>query len=257
MGILETIIAERRKEIEQMKAERPLRTLEARFPAGPRYSFQGALSYHGVNIIAEIKQKSPSKGLLTDAFDPVVQAAQYRSAGAAALSVLTEEAHFGGRHEYIELAKRTAQLPTLCKDFIIDPYQISYARYMNADAILLIVRILTRDALVNYLRVSEELGMDSLVEAHNAEEIKIAVDAGAAAIGINSRDLSSFEVDIDGVGGLASLIPDGISKVAESGITCAEDIRKLRSAGFSAFLVGEVLMRSSAPAKLLEELRSV
>ncbi len=256
MGILETIVAERRKVIEQMKAVQPLSTLEGHFPAGPRYSFKGGLSGSGVNIIAEIKQKSPSKGLLTDTFDPVVQAAQYRSGGAAALSVLTEEAHFGGRHEYIELAKRTAQLPTLCKDFIIDPYQISYARYMNADAILLIVRLLTRDALVQYLRLSEELGMDTLVEAHTAEEIKVAVDAGAAAIGINSRDLSSFDVNINVASELASLIPNGISKVAESGITSADDIRKLRSAGFSAFLVGEALIRSSAPAKLLEELRS-
>lgn len=252
--ILEQIAQSKRVEVERLKLERPLASLHLDAPH-ERYSFQDALSSSlPVKIIAELKKASPSKGVLMEEFDPEELAAQYRRGGAIALSVLTEQHYFKGRMEYLQIAKQASRLPVLCKDFIIDQYQIHLAAHYCADAILLIVRLLTRNSLEEFQSIAKGLGLACLVEVHSEDELELALEAGSQIIGVNSRDLTTFTVDLSIAERLGKLIPDSVIKVAESGVSTREDINRLGQAGYSCFLVGEALVRHPQPATLLQEL---
>lgn len=254
--ILTEILRTKRTEVEALKVAHPLQELRREPIPLPRILFKDAISRTGtINIIAELKQRSPSKGPFVPSLNPGHWATRYQQGGAAALSVLTDEAYFGGRLEYLAAAKRAASLPVLCKDFVIDIYQIHYARFMGADAVLLIVRALSPEQLKNALAVCGDLGLDALVEAHDENEIDIALTAGAAIIGINSRDLKDFSVSLDRAIELGRRIPAKIVSVAESGIATIADIKRLQQSGYRAFLVGEALMTAPDPVGRLRALR--
>lgn len=253
-AILEQIAADKRLEIAEMKIQRPIETLT---PSGPesRHSFKAALSSDArIKVIAELKKASPSKGVLIEEFDPEDLAARYRRGGAVALSVLTEQKYFQGRLEYMEIAGQTARLPILCKDFVVDPYQFPLAAHHGADAILLIARLLTRQTLTQFIGLARECGLDALVEVHSEGELEIALESSAEIIGVNSRNLQTFEVDLVIAEKLAKLIPADKIKVAESGISSKEDIKRLSDAGYDCFLIGEALLKHANPAGFLEEL---
>ncbi|MBU8933165.1 MAG: indole-3-glycerol phosphate synthase TrpC [candidate division Zixibacteria bacterium] len=254
--ILQQIVRDKRLEVDELQGALPLERLQTQISPRSERPFHDALSQTGtINIIAELKQGSPSKGLLVDSFNPALWARQYRDGGAAALSVLTDQKYFYGRPEYMGMAKREANLPILCKDFVINRYQIYYARYMQADAILLIVRLLTPKLLVEYLNVADTVGLDCLVETHNAEEVNKAVDCGANIIGVNNRNLHDFSISLETSEKLARLIPEDVIKVTESGIATKEDVSRLKEVGFNCFLIGGALMTASDPVAHLRSLR--
>lgn len=209
-------------------------------------------------VIAEIKKASPSRGLIREDFDVSWLAQRYQEGGAAALSVLTDEPHFQGSLRDLQLASNAVKLPCLRKDFIIDEYQIVEARAHCADAILLIAAALTSDELKRFSAAAQEHALDVFVEVHTASELEQALDAlgekGADAIGVNNRDLKTFEVRMETSVELASRIPPSLIRVAESGISTSEDIHRLRTAGFDAFLIGGSLMRQPDPGVALAAL---
>jgi len=219
-----------------------------------RRDFAGALLGTAPAIIAEIKKASPSKGLLLADFDPPRIAEAYRAGGAAALSVLTDAQHFQGSLADLESARAVVGLPVLRKDFTIDRAQIVEAAAAGADAILLIAAILTERELRDFRETAETYKMTALVEVHDGEQLSAAISSGASVIGVNNRDLRTFEVSLDTSLKLADRMPDRVTKVAESGIHSAADIHRLRHAGFHAFLVGEHLLRSGNPAQALQAL---
>lgn len=202
-------------------------------------------------VIAEIKKASPSRGLIRADFRPAELARSLASAGAAALSVLTDAEFFSGSLADLEAASGNVSIPCLRKDFLLDPFQVLEARAAGADAVLLIVAALTDDQLAHLHALARELELDVLVEAHDATEIQRAIDIGAEIIGVNSRDLRSFVVSTDRLLELCDLLPNEVLRVAESGIRTAEDIDHLRAGGYDAFLVGEALMRQPEPAAAL------
>jgi len=256
MDILSLIALDTKLDVEQRKVVRPLESLKRTVLRKSGRSFREALARKGsVNIIAEIKKASPSKGTFREDFDCGRLAEQYREGGAAAISVVTERKHFLGSFENLDKAKEISQLPVLCKDFILDEYQIYEARAHCADAILLIAALLSTDRLRKMRETAVSLGMDSLVEIHDAEELKSALASGADIIGVNSRNLKDFSVSLDLAISLGREIPNGVVRVAESGINSPGDINALGSAGYNAFLIGESLIRSGNPAALLRELR--
>ena len=218
--------------------------------------FRAALESHTPAIIAEIKKASPSKGLLTHDFDPVRNACAYQSGGAAALSVLTDGPFFQGSLADLQGARAAVALPVLRKDFTIDPVQILEAAAHGADAILLIAAILTTQQLREYRELAALQRMAALVEVHDRDELRAAIDSGAEIIGVNNRNLATFELTLETSLSLAELMPDGALTVSESGIHTPEDIALLRDAGYRAFLVGEQLMRSGDPAAELQALVS-
>lgn len=209
-------------------------------------------------IIAEIKKASPSKGLIRESFDVKWLAKRYRDGGATALSVLTDETYFQGSLTNLETASATVNLPCLRKDFTVDEYQIAEARAHSADAILLITAALTGTELKRFSTLAHEYGLDVLVEVHTASELdqvlELLGEAGADAIGVNNRNLKSFEVRMETSFELIDRIPQSVVRVAESGISTSEDIDRLRSAGFDAFLIGESLMRQPDPGAALSAL---
>ena len=214
--------------------------------------FKDALSREGVNIIAEFKRASPSLGDIDVAADPVAKAKIYEAGGAAAMSVLCDAARFKGSVEDLRrVAASGAKIPLLAKDFISGKERLREVKEAGASAALLIVRYLDDDKLSELLAEARGLGLDALVETHSEEEIKRAVAVGADIIGVNCRDLSNFTVDVSISERLLKAIPDGIVKVAESGIKTNADIARLRAAGANAFLIGTALMKSQDPAKLL------
>ena len=221
-----------------------------------RRNFAAALQSAPVAVIAEIKKASPSKGVLAGEFDPASFAQAYQRGGAAALSVLTDREHFQGSLEHLAQARAATALPVLRKDFTIDEYQIVEAAAHGADAILLIAAVLDSDRLRLLRYRAEQYGLSVLVEVHDEDELAQALDSGAGIIGVNNRDLRTFQVDLATSLRLAPRIPAGIVKVAESGIHSAADIVTLRQAGFQAFLVGEHLMRSAHPEHALRDLLS-
>jgi indole-3-glycerol phosphate synthase len=260
-NILDRIAAHKRLEVEQLKFDLPFdrlrRSLERAPGAGHR--FKGALTGEKpVRIIAELKQGSPSKGLIRRDFDVAATARAYRDGGAVALSVLTDRKYFYGGFDNLRQAGEAApDLPCLCKDFVLDPYQLYYARHRGAAAVLLIVKLLTPQKLTEMMGYARELGMDCLVEVHDEGEGRIAVDAGAEIVGVNSRDLRNFDVDLSTAERVAGVLSGEVVKVAESGISTAADIARLRQAGYECFLIGEALMRSDQPEKLLRELQAL
>jgi indole-3-glycerol phosphate synthase len=209
-----------------------------------------------VNIIAEIKRASPSKGMICADLDPVKMARAYEQGGAAALSVLTDGVGFKGDLADLKAAKKAAALPVLRKDFMISAYQLYESRVQGADAILLIVRILDPGQLKDYLALCRELQMDALVEVHSEKEIEIAAGAGAGLVGINNRNLRSFKTDLKTAAGLVEMLAPGQVAVAESGIKTPQDIQNLRQAGIWNFLIGESLVRAENPVIFLKELQA-
>jgi indole-3-glycerol phosphate synthase len=215
--------------------------------------FETALRVPGVAFICEVKKASPSKGLIAADFPYVAIAREYEAAGAAAISVLTEPDFFQGDKRYLGEIARAVDLPVLRKDFIVDPYQLHQARVLGAAAVLLITSLLG-DHLADYLIVAHKLGLAGLVEVHDEAETKLAVDAGARIIGVNHRDLRTFDVDLSLSERLRRLIPEDTVMVAESGIKTADDVRRLADLGVAAVLVGETLMRASDKAAALRAL---
>jgi indole-3-glycerol phosphate synthase len=220
-------------------------------------SFKQALSSPGLSFICEVKKASPSKGIIAEDFPWLEIAKDYEEGGAAAISVLTEPEFFLGSDQYLrEIAANTA-IPVLRKDFIVDPYQIYEAKLWGAKAVLLICALLERDTLSSYIKIADDLALDCLVEIHSEEEAHEALDAGSRIIGINNRDLVTFNVDTALASRLLKLIPDGVLSVAESGIKSADDVRELKDTGVDAVLIGESLMRSKDKKRFLGELLSV
>ncbi len=221
-----------------------------------RRDFSRALVGRQPAVIAEIKRASPSQGLLAPEFNPPALARAYEQGGAAALSVLTDEKHFQGNLSDLESARSAVALPSLRKDFTIHPYHVHQAAAHGADAILLIAAILSEREMRDFRELAEHYGMSALVEVHDEEELKPAIASGARIIGVNNRDLRTFHVDLAVSLRLADKIPNGVIRVAESGIHTPADVRQLRAAGYNSFLVGERLMRSGDPARALQTLLS-
>lgn len=242
--ILTRIVETKRIEVEEAKRARPLSGLiKESGKISLVSSFRKNISRpHHVNLIAEIKKASPSKGVIREDFNPGKIAGIYQACGARAISVLTDEKFFQGKLEYLKIVKECSSLPILRKDFIIDEYQIYESLVAGADAILLICDILSAEELKKFHALSLSLGMDVLVEAHNEEDVKKAAAAGASVIGINNRDLHTFKVDITVTERLVKQIPPHRTIVSESGIRTHEDIMFLKSLGVNAALIGETFM---------------
>lgn len=205
-----------------------------------------------VRIIAEVKRASPSRGALADIPDPAALAVSYETGGASAISVLTEGRRFGGSLADLEAVREAVTVPVLRKDFIAEPYQIFEARASGADIVLLIVAALDQATLANLFDLTRQLGMTALVETHNADEVSRALDIGAGLVGVNARDLSTFELDQDLFGSLAGQIPSGVIRVAESAVKSAADVAHYREAGADVVLVGEALVTGD-PVRTLAE----
>ncbi len=221
-------------------------------------SFRAALTRDpGLAVIAEIKRRSPSKGDLNVGLDPVALARTYETGGAACLSVLTDESFFGGSPNDLQFARAGTRLPVLRKDFTVSIRDVCDARLMSADCMLLIAAALSPEELLEFHLLADEVGMDVLVEIHDERELDSALNAGARIIGVNQRDLVTFEVDHERALRMAGLIPDGVVKVAESGVRGAADARSLGAAGYNAILVGETLVTASDPAHVIRDLRGV
>ncbi|MBI5866650.1 MAG: indole-3-glycerol phosphate synthase TrpC [Planctomycetes bacterium] len=253
MNILRTIVEAKKREVAERSRKRSLTALRAS-PAPPLRSFSAALRTPGISAIAEIKRRSPSRGVLRENIDPAAIARQYERAGAAALSVLTDCDFFGGSDEDLRSARSATSIPVLRKDFIVDSYQIHESRQLGADAILLIVRILDDAQLRDFHALATELGLAVLVETHDATEAERALAAGAQIIGVNARDLDTFEVSLERVFRVKQRISPGCVTVAESGIRDPADVQRLNDAGFDAILVGETLLRSPDPGAKLAAL---
>lgn len=216
----------------------------------------GLRTGNGVSVIAEVKRASPSKGPLAPDLDPAALASAYERGGAAAVSVLTDSEFFSGSREDLRQARAAVELPVLRKDFTVTSADVLDARIMGADAVLLIAAALSSSELAEFLAVAKSVGFEALVEVHDEDEAGLALEAGATLVGINQRDLVTFEVDTRRAVRVASVLPPGVVRVAESGITSAEDVQPLSEAGFDAILVGESLVRSSDPEAAVRALRS-
>jgi indole-3-glycerol phosphate synthase len=260
MDFLTEIMALKRARLEEAKRERPAAELRARAEEVRRDSQEHALrralkNRESVNVIAEFKRASPSKGVIRADADPALIAREYEANGAAALSVLTEEDRFRGSLDDLMAARAAAKIPVLRKDFIFDEYQLYESAAAGADALLLIVAALDDDTLRRLRRVAEDkLRMDALVEVHTRAELRRAEAAGAALVGVNNRDLHSFKVSLDVLIELAQAAAPDTTLVAESGLTSVADLRRLGALGYNAFLVGDSLMRSASPGQALRQL---
>jgi len=251
---LDRIVAEHRsaalsdrRSVEQLLAE-AMSVPETR-------GFRSRLTEPGLSVIAEIKRRSPSKGELFADLDPSLLAAEYEEGGAACISVLTDETNFGGSSEDLTAARAAVKLPVLRKDFTVHERDVLDARLMGADAVLLIVAALSVEELRRFHALSRDLGLDALVETHSEAELEIALSVGADLVGVNQRNLTTFEVDHDRAARMAVLIPDGVVAVAESGVRDPTDAATLRDAGYAAILVGETLVTSGDASAAVAALR--
>ena len=253
--MLDKIVARKRVDVEQRKRSMPLSSLKERIAQreAPR-DFALALEGTHTRLIAEVKQASPSRGVLCSDFHPVELARKYAEGGAAAISVLTEVNYFQGSLDHLTAIREEVPLPLLRKDFIFDPYQVYESRAYGADALLLIAAILEQEQLEELLSLSHRLGMKCLVETHNQGEVERAVSSQAEIIGINNRDLTSFTIDLDTTRRLLPLIPQGRIVVSESGITSRSDVERLRGWGVNAVLVGEALVTADDITNKMREL---
>ena len=253
--ILDEICAYKRDEVDARRIAVPLKEVTERIGrVRAARDFRSALRQPGISLIAEVKRASPSKGPLLDGVEPVELAGLYEQAGARAISVLTDERFFNGTLDDLTSVSQNVAVPCLRKDFVIDAYQIYEARAAQADAVLLIVRVLSDAQLVEYLALAAELGMAALVETHDAAEIDRALAAGAHIVGINNRDLATFNVDIKTTLELKRRVPGGHVLVSESGIHTREHIQRLEDGGVDAILVGEALVTSSNIRAKIQEL---
>ncbi|MGH2087496.1 indole-3-glycerol phosphate synthase TrpC [Aerococcus urinaeequi] len=257
MSILDEIVIAREKRVAEDKLKTPLADLVANLPDRhlPAFAFEEALKEPDMSFICEVKKASPSKGLIAEDFPYVDIAKDYQAAGATALSVLTEEDYFKGANQYLKEISQAVAIPILRKDFIVDPYQIYQARAIGADAILLICAILSPDQLAAYIALADELGLSVLVEAHDADEIAMAIEAGSRIIGVNNRNLHNFEVDFQNSIRLRNLTPDDTVFVAESGVKTAADIKLLHDNRVDAVLIGESMMLAEDKQVKLTELK--
>lgn len=256
--ILSKIVATKEQEVAEARKKVP--ESELRKQAAQRQEFRPFFKrlaepgLSGVNIIAEIKRASPSKGLICPDLDPAFYAGTYEKGGAAALSVLTDTQYFKGSLDDFRTARQNCKLPMLRKDFIISPYQIYESAVLGADAILLIVRILKEEQIKDFLQLAGELKLDVLTEVHSHEELETAAKAGAKLVGVNNRNLKSFETDIQRAAGMVSRFSSEMIAVAESGIHSREDIVMLQKAGIFNFLIGESIVRAPDPEAFLRVL---
>jgi indole-3-glycerol phosphate synthase len=254
---LDQIVTSTRERVSEAKRAADLRDLERRAERHVPRGFRRALeekSRTGLAVVAELKKASPSKGLIRAEFRAEELAKELEAAGAAALSVLTDEEFFQGSLKNLRAASAAVKIPCLRKDFIVDEFQLLEARANSADAILLIVAALTNVELNRLARGARLNGLDVLCEVHDEAELQRALDAGCDLIGVNTRDLRTFKVDAETAFRLAERIPKNVVRVAESGIRSGEDIARLRAAGYQAFLIGETLMRAERPGEALREL---
>ena len=242
------------KEKEQIPPEQ-MREMALSISVDEPFRFQKAFQAEGISFICEVKKASPSKGVIAEDFPYQEIAREYEAAGAAAISVLTEPEFFQGSDQYLARIHQVVNTPLLRKDFTVDPYQIYQARYIGADGILLICALLTAEEIREYLEICDWLKLSALVEAHDEVEVAMALDAGASVIGVNNRDLKTFQVDINNCIRLRQLVPPGITFVAESGVKTPDDVDRLRAAGVDAVLIGETLMRSKDKKGMLDTLR--
>ncbi|MFQ5997477.1 MAG: indole-3-glycerol phosphate synthase TrpC [Dehalococcoidales bacterium] len=252
--MLKRIIAEKREEIAQRKRSLPISTLKERFSQRQApLDFASALRDFNTRLIAEVKRASPSRGILRPDFNPVALARTYAENGAAAISVLTETNYFQGSLDHLAVIRKEVGLPLLRKDFIFDPYQVYETRAYGADALLIIVAILSQEQLEELLSLSRNLGLSCLVEVHDEDEVARALLGGAEIIGINNRNLNTFKVDIDTTRRLQPLIPQERIVVSESGISQRSDVERLKKWGVNTVLVGEALVTAAdIPAKMKE-----
>ncbi len=257
MTILDELAAHARERVAAAKREKPLEVIRRQALALPKgdFAFENALKKPGVSFICECKKASPSKGIIAPDFPYLEIAKEYEAAGADGISVLTEPKWFLGSDRYLKEIALSVSLPCLRKDFTVDAYMIYEAKLLGASAVLLICSILGEDVLREYIGLCDELGLSALVEAHDGEEVGMALRAGARMIGVNNRNLRDFSVDTDLSRRLRALIPSDVVFVSESGVRTAEDIRKLRETGADAVLVGETLMRAPDKAAKLAQLR--
>ncbi len=254
-GVLDRIVKAKATRLAEAKQSVPLEQVIAQCSARERRSFAESIANpERVNIIAEIKYRSPSKGIIREDFNAVSIAMGYEGAKAAAMSVLAEEDFFGGSLDHLRAIRERVNTPLLRKDFIFDEYQIYESVAAGADAVLLIVAVLDDELLGRLIELASAIGLDALVEVHTADEMKRATAAGAKVIGVNNRDLATFAVDLNTSFRLAQLAPAEAILVSESGIKTGEDIRSLKSAGFSSFLIGEHFMRAENPGDALRRL---
>lgn len=259
-AFLDQIVASTRNRVAKARAGADLRSLEHQaeqhIPRGFRRALESRAK-NGTAIIAELKKASPSKGLIRAEFHPTELAQELEQAGAAALSVLTDEEYFQGSLANLRAASAAVKIPCLRKDFIVDEFQLLEARANSADAVLLIVAALSSKELLHLVSAALSRGLDVLCEIHDGDELQRALDAGCNLIGVNARDLRTFKVDLQTTVALAGKFPAGVVRVAESGIHSAEDIARLRAADYDAFLIGESLMRAERPGGALQQLMQV
>ena len=255
--LLERLVLDARQDLQRRRYLIDSSRFEEAVAAYAPKDFVGALRRPGLAVIAEMKQRTPTMGVLAEHYHPADIAHAYVDGGAAAISVLTHMAGFGGRPEHIRMVRASTGLPILRKDFVPDPYEVAEARACGADAVLLIVSALEPQVLKDLIAVSKSRGVAALVEVHDEAETAAAVGAGAQAVGVNHRDLRSFNVDLGLTEKLRKLVPKEVILVAESGIHTAADARRMREAGADAILVGEVLMRSADPAATIRGLIAI
>jgi indole-3-glycerol phosphate synthase len=255
--LLAAIVAATRRIVDVREAREPLASLAVRaalrHPEAGRFAAAVGAG-DGINVIAECKRRSPSKGVLRAEYDPVAIARAYAAAGAAALSILTEPTFFDGALAHLEAVRRAVDVPILRKDFIVSEYQLFEARAAGADAVLLIVAALPAADLRRLASRADDLGLDALVEVHDGEELQVALDAGARIVGVNNRNLRTLDVDVRASEALIGRIPSGVVAVSESGLRTADDLVRLRGLGCRAFLIGERFMTATDPGAELKTL---
>lgn len=257
-SVLETIVAASRRRVEANQAIVSRRELDVRLADLPLHGraerFRAALEAEGIRVIAECKRRSPSRGILRHQYDASAIALRYAQSGAAAISVLTEPSFFDGALAHLEAARAAVSVPLLRKDFVVDEYQVAEAAVAGADAVLLIVAALDQVELARLLEAASAIGLAALVEVHDEDEARRAVDAGAAIIGVNNRNLRTLEVSLDTAYRVRHVLPDACTTVAESGLRTGADIAGLVDAGYDAFLVGERFMTEPDPGARLANL---
>lgn len=257
MTILDQLAEHARERVKQAKEKTTFEEIRQQALSLPKggFTFEEALKKPGISFICECKKASPSKGLIAPDFPYLQIAEEYEAAGADCISVLTEPKWFLGSDEYLREIAKAVSIPCLRKDFTVDAYMIYEAKVLGASAVLLICSILEEEQMKEYIGICAELGLSALVEAHDEEEVKMALGAGARIIGVNNRNLKDFTVDTDNSRRLRELIPEDVFFVSESGVRSAEDVQKLREIGADAVLVGETLMRAEDKKRKLAELR--
>lgn len=259
MNVLDQLAAYARERTEEAKKKLPLEKIKEQALSLPKgdFAFENVLRKPGLSFICECKKASPSKGVIAPEFPYLQIAKEYETAGADCISVLTEPKWFLGSDEYLKEIAEAVSVPCLRKDFTVDEYMIYEAKLLGAQAVLLICSILPTETMKGYIEICDSLGISALVEAHDEEEIRSAVNAGARIIGVNNRNLKDFTVDTENSRRMRELVPKDILFVSESGVQSAEDIRTLWDAGVDAVLIGETLMRAADKKAKLDELRNV